>query len=328
MTCATGLCQGCASRWSARTARPAGPGLRRRPGVPRRPGALGRRWSAVSGRPVSLDLPHPVMVRRRLRRHRPRARGVHRPRRPRRLRHPLDHPRRPAAAARRPGSWRPRAGSSTPMGLQNPGLDQFLATELPWLVAQGARVVRLDRRPLAGGVRRAGAPAGPHPGRRRDRGQHLAPPDAGGRGRLRRPRAVPRRRGGGRGPPRPAPRPAGAGQAAARPAPRRRDAPAPWSRPAPTPSSSATRCPPRCPTAARRAERPGDPAARAALRGRGARRRCRTLTVVGVRRHRHRRRRPRLPRRRRRRRPGRHRPAARPHHRRAAARRAEPRTAG
>lgn len=45
----------------------------------------------------------------------------------------------------RPGGPAPRivetpSGLVHAVGLQNPGLDHFLATELPWLVAQGARV--------------------------------------------------------------------------------------------------------------------------------------------------------------------------------------------
>ena len=134
----------------------------------------------------------------------------------------------------------------------------------------GTRVVRLDRRPLAGGVRRARAPARALARRRRDRGEPR---------RARRDRAVRRREpfqaasvvaAVKRDLPA---RRAGAGQAPPRPGPRRRDRPGGRSRPAPTRSWSATPSRPRCPTAAAgRPERPGDPPARAALRHRGARR--------------------------------------------------------
>ena len=182
--------------------------------------------------------------------------------------------------------------------------------------AAGGPRLRLDRRPVAGGVRRAGPPARPLPGLAGIE-VNLSAPDAPGTGvfDVREPfhaasvvaavhRDLPRgmpvlaklrsdvvrvvesartraRRRGRRGRRR---------QRAAR-----RDARRP----------------------ARRAERAGDPAARAALRGRGARRGARTRRSSASGGIADAARRPRLPRRRRDRRPGRHRPAARPHHRRA-----------
>src|SRR5690242_18237984 len=53
---------------------------------------------------------------------------------------------RSISVAARAGGPMPRvvetpSGLVNAVGLQNPGLDHFLATELPWLVQQGARVV-------------------------------------------------------------------------------------------------------------------------------------------------------------------------------------------
>jgi dihydroorotate dehydrogenase (NAD+) catalytic subunit len=53
---------------------------------------------------------------------------------------------RSISVAARSGAPQPRivetpSGLVNAIGLQNPGLDHFLATELPWLVQQGARVV-------------------------------------------------------------------------------------------------------------------------------------------------------------------------------------------
>ena len=81
----------------------------------------------------------------------------------------------------------PRSGRPTPrmaetpsgmlnsIGLQGPGIDAFLARDLPWLLQHDARPDRVDRRLVAGGVRRARPPGRQHPGRRGDRGQHLVP---------------------------------------------------------------------------------------------------------------------------------------------------------
>ena len=76
----------------------------------------------------------------------------------------------------------PRAGSPPPRvvetpsgvlsatGLQNPGLQGFLATELPWFAQQQVRTVVSVSAGVAGGVRRAGPPARAPPRRRRRRG--------------------------------------------------------------------------------------------------------------------------------------------------------------
>ena len=151
LTCATGLCHGCAvpvvgedgiTHWSApaSTARCSAP--------------VGSTGTCSTGRPRDRLAVRPPGARRlRLRRHRPRARGVRRARCARRLRHPLDHPpravRRAGAAARRdpqrarqcdrPAEPRPRA---------------FLATELPVLLELGATRRGQRRRAHAGGVRR------------------------------------------------------------------------------------------------------------------------------------------------------------------------------
>ena len=154
---------------------------------------------------------------------------------------------RSISVAARAGGPMPRivetpSGLVNAVGLQNPGLDHFLATELPWLVQQGARVVvsvvgrslgeyaelarRLGRSPGVAGIE-----------------VNLSVPDAAGSGVLdvREPfhaasvvsavrRDVPRDL-------------AGAGQGPSRPGPRRRERPHRPRRRRRPPSSSATRCP-------------------------------------------------------------------------------------
>ena len=80
--------------------------------------------------------------------------------------------------APRSGGTHPRI-LETPSGLvhavdlQNPGVDQFLALELPWLVRQGAQVfVSMVGRSL-GEYAELGASARPGARSRRDRGQSL-----------------------------------------------------------------------------------------------------------------------------------------------------------
>ena len=130
----------------------------------------------------------------------------------------------------------PRAGgpapriAETPSGLvhavghQNPGLEHFLATELPWLVRAGARVhVSVvgstigEYAELARRLSRAPGVAGLE--------VNLGAPDQAGRGPVRGARALPRGQRRGRGPPRVPRRPAGARQAASRPLPRGRGGP-------------------------------------------------------------------------------------------------------
>ena len=102
------------------------------------------------------------------------------------------------AGAAGPADRRDPVGLVNAIGLQNPGIDQFLAIELPWLAQQGVRVFvsivgrslgeyaelarRLGRTPGVAGIE-----------------VNLSAPDARRDRRLRRARAVPRRqrRGGG-----------------------------------------------------------------------------------------------------------------------------------
>ena len=76
---------------------------------------------------------------RRLRRHRPRARHASAAWPASAASSPAPSPSTPAPARPAPASWRPPPGSCTPPGWHNPGLDQFLATELPWLAAHQVR---------------------------------------------------------------------------------------------------------------------------------------------------------------------------------------------
>ena len=303
LTCATGLCHGCAVLVGRRGHRP-----------PCAPASTARCSAATGSAGRRCDAPRPRQPgdgRLRLRRHRPRAHGVRPPRRPRRLRHPLHH------AQRRAGDAPPRivetpSGLVNAVGLQNPGLEDLPGHRAAVAGPAGDPVVVS----VVGGslgeyaelARRLGRSPGvaaievnlSAPGRRRDRG-------------ARRARAVPRGRRRGRRTPRRC-------RATCRCWPSSAPTWSAWSRRARTVIDAgadgrrgrqrASR--PRCPTAARRSQRPGDPPARAALRGRGPR----ALPDVDghrLRRHQRRRRRPLLPGRRRRRRPGRHRPAARPH---------------
>ena len=191
--------------------------------------------------------PTPVLVAVRLRRHRPRARGVRRPRRARRLRHPLDHRSTPGPAAPTPRIVETPRGLVNAIGLQNPGVEHSSPPSCRGWSQQGARVVVSHRRQVAGGVRRAGAAPGPRAGRRRRRGQPRPrpTPTAPGSSTSASPSTPPA--SVGRRPPRPAARRAGARQAALRRRPRGRDGAGRRSTPAPPPSWSATRCPPRMP---------------------------------------------------------------------------------
>ena len=252
LTCATGLCLGCpvpvvGEDGVARH----GPRLRRRTGLPRRPGPLGRRWR---GRPMT------------------------RPRRPR-----PDLPRcwsppaaaAPAASSRRTATSPTSAASSparspstpapggpapriveTPSGLVNAdraaeprprGLPRHRAAVAGRSTAPGSSC-RSPARTL-GEYAELARRLGRSPGVAGDRGQPVRrpTPPAPGVFDVREPfhaaSVV------GRGPPRPAarrcrcwPSSAPTWSGSSRP-------PARCSRPAPTRSSSATRCPPRCPTA-------------------------------------------------------------------------------
>ena len=228
--------------WSARAARPAGPRLRRRPGVPRRPGRLGPAGRAgMTPRPSTA----PVMV----------AAGCggtgrelasYGDLRARRLRHPLDH------VAARPGGPPPadpgdpvRAG---PRGrtCRTPASTSSSPSSCRGWCSRGARV-RLGRRPVAGGVRRAGPAARPHARRRRRSRSTSRAPDATGPGSST--SASPST------PPRSSPPSTATCRAARRCWPScaptwsgSRRAPARCSTRAPTRSWSATHCPRRCPT--------------------------------------------------------------------------------
>ena len=76
----------------------------------------------------------------------------------------------------RPAAPTPRivetpSGLVNAVGLQNPGIDHFLATELPWLAQQGVRVfVSIAGRSL-GEYAELARRLGRSPGRRRDRGE-------------------------------------------------------------------------------------------------------------------------------------------------------------
>ena len=312
----TGLCQGCAVPVVGEDGAPAhGPGLRRRPGVPRRPGPLGAtcRSRRDDRRPLAgLTLPRPVLVAsgcggtgRELAAYGDLAalggfvtRSI-----------TLD---RPPGRRRCRGSSRPPAAWSTPSGCQNPGLDHFLATELPWLVRRAP--ASSSRSPAAWGSTPSWPGGWAAPGRGRRRGQPLRARRHRHR-RLRRPRALPRRQRRRRGPARP---PARHARCSRRCAPTSAGSSRPrgpcWRR-APTPSSIGNACPAACPTGAPE----GSAAPRSGPWRCAASPRCtRALPdgpVVGCGRHRHDRRRPRLPRRRGGRGPGRHRAPARPHHR-------------
>ncbi len=152
----------------------------------------------------------------------------------------------------RPGGDSPRivetpSGLVNAVGLQNPGIDHFLATELPWLAQRPVPVFvsivgrslgeyaelarRLGRSPGVAGIE-----------------VNLSAPDAPGTHvfDVREPfqaasvvAAVSAR---------PAARHADPGQAPLRRGPRRRERPHGRSTPVPAPSSSATPCRPRCPT--------------------------------------------------------------------------------
>ena len=135
------------------------------------------------------------------------------------------------------------AGFVHAIGLQNPGLDQFLATELPWLAAQHGPHLRLDRRRLARGVRRARPAAGPLTGVAGIE-VNLAAPDAPVAGMFdaREPFQAARVVAAVRGEPAAAASRCWPSSATTPPASSRPRAPSP--RPGPTPSCSATRCRP------------------------------------------------------------------------------------
>ena len=152
-------------RWADVGHRAAGrPGRARRAG--RRAAAPGRRRDRAGGRrgrPVHRArrgrLAQPGADRVRLRGRRPGAGAVLRP--------------WPRSARWSPSRscWRPRSGRPTPrmaetpsgmlnsIGLQGPGIDAFLAHDLPWLAERGRPGGGLHRRRQRRGVRRAGPPA-------------------------------------------------------------------------------------------------------------------------------------------------------------------------
>ena len=249
--------------------RPARPRLRRRPRLPRRPGPLGRpggrsmtglaRRQPGAWSPPAAAAPAASS---------PRSRELAGARRFVTRSITLD----PGPAARRPRIVEtPGRAGQRRSACRTPASTHFLATELPWLVRAGRAVF----------VSIAGATLGEYAELARRLGRARASPASRSTcprptrpaaGHVRRPRAVPRGQRRRRRTPRPAPAtcPCWPSSAPTRSGSSRPPARSP--RPAPTPSSSATPCRPRCPTAGRRPERPGDPAARAALRRRGTRR--------------------------------------------------------
>ena len=281
LTCATGLCQGCAVPVVGEDGVAAhGPRLRRGPGVPRRPGALGdldtcpssagRRGERLVIDVAGLALPAPVMVAagcggtgRELAAYADlgdlgafvtrsitldaRAGGP--------LPRIVGDPVRPGQRGR-PAEPRPRA---------------LPATELPWLASRApasssrspaARWGSTPSWPAASAAPRASPAIEVQPvgARRREPGSSTCASRSTPPASCRRPA-------------RPAARPAGAGQARARTWSASSRPPAPSSTPAPTPSWSATRCPAAMPDGRpARPQRPGDPPDRAALRRRGVRR--------------------------------------------------------
>ena len=85
----------------------------------------------------------------------------------------------------RPGGPSPRivetpSGLVNAIGLQNPGLEHFLATELPWLVRAGVRVFVSIAGSTMGEYADLGAPPQPRAGRRRDSRSTSAPPTRSG----------------------------------------------------------------------------------------------------------------------------------------------------
>ena len=223
-----------------------GPRLRRRPGLPRRPGPLGRALARPRVTGVGR-FANPVLVAagcggtgRELAAYGDSTASA--------ASSPARSPSTPGPAARRRGSSRRRAAWSTPIGLQNPGLEPSSPPSCPgWSHRAPASSCRSPAARWGSTPSWRGAWAAPRAWPRIE--VNLSAPDAGRQRALRRPRAVPR---GQRGRRRAAatcraacrcwPSSAPTWSASSRP-------PAPCSTPGPTPSSSATRCRPPCPTA-------------------------------------------------------------------------------
>ena len=191
MACGIGVCMTCVLPVARRRRRhPDGALLRRRPGLPRRPGPLGRRRHRPAdtyGAPVagvtmtrfrSAPSPRPPTPHEPTLRHDARRSGRST------LPNPVLTASGCAAAGRELDQFldvaalgavvtksimlAPRSGRATPrmaetpsgmlnsIGLQGPGIEHFLDHDLPWLHEQRRARGRLDRRRQRRGVRRAG----------------------------------------------------------------------------------------------------------------------------------------------------------------------------
>ena len=176
------------ARAGRRRCTPRRPRLRRRAGVPGEPGRLGGAWHD------RLALHQPCPDRVRVRRHRPRARGVRRPRRARRLRDPVGDP---GGAARRrphPGSSSRRAAWSTRSGYRTPASRRSSVTSYRRSSTAGRRSSRASPGTRWGSTPSCRAPSAA-PGVTAVE-VNLSAPERRGKRRCRRPGAVPGRQRG------------------------------------------------------------------------------------------------------------------------------------